>query len=263
MKRTLFVFGLVAILVLAMASVAVASGYNAYDSGTMYTKNPHGGYTATSNKCKTCHAVHKAIASSYKLLQNTSQATACDFCHIGAGAHTAKVVYAGTTPTTAPNGHTIGVTGAIPDNAAATSITTACSSCHTVHGANAILFASNPTKILKDTPLAGGTNVADTSTAYATAYGTRTAFCAACHDQNDDANISHPLAAQDGVTSFANAQKCLDCHDSVATPHGAATGYALLTGKDATQTASSAALDDVCRACHLNSGSTSGVGVTF
>lgn len=77
--------------------------------------SPHGGYSATTNKCKVCHAVHRA-AGAYYLLRADSQSDACDYCHVGGSAHSEKVVYdlnpAGTATT---NGHTIGA-GMVPDS---------------------------------------------------------------------------------------------------------------------------------------------------
>ncbi len=70
--------------------------------------NPHGGYDTTTNKCKVCHAVHRAEGA-YYLLRADSQDDACSYCHIGGSAHSTKVVYdlnpAGIDTT---NGHTIG-----------------------------------------------------------------------------------------------------------------------------------------------------------
>ncbi|PKQ16070.1 MAG: hypothetical protein CVT67_06435 [Actinobacteria bacterium HGW-Actinobacteria-7] len=78
--------------------------------------NPHGGYSSTSNKCKVCHAVHRAEGA-YYLLRGDSQSDACDYCHIGGGAHSDKIVYdlnpAGTDTT---NGHTMGAF-IVPDSA--------------------------------------------------------------------------------------------------------------------------------------------------
>lgn len=90
-------------------------GYAAFESGTFYTTNPHGGYDSTTNKCKVCHAVHRAEGA-YYLLRADTQDDACSYCHIGGSAHSRKVVYdlAGTIYTT--NGHTIGASSVIPDS---------------------------------------------------------------------------------------------------------------------------------------------------
>jgi predicted CXXCH cytochrome family protein len=78
--------------------------------------NPHGGYDTTTNKCKVCHAVHRAEGA-YYLLRADSQDDACTYCHIGQSAHSTKVVYdlnpAGIDTT---NGHTIGAQAEVPDS---------------------------------------------------------------------------------------------------------------------------------------------------
>jgi hypothetical protein len=77
---------------------------------------PHGGYATNSNKCKVCHAVHRAEGA-YYLLRADSEGDACDYCHIGGGAHSDMIVYdlnpAGTDTT---NGHTIGASTSVPDS---------------------------------------------------------------------------------------------------------------------------------------------------
>lgn len=74
---------------------------------------PHGGYDTTSNKCKVCHAVHRAEGA-YYLLRADTQDDACDYCHLGS-AHSGKSVYLNGGTTTA-NGHTIGASTFIPDS---------------------------------------------------------------------------------------------------------------------------------------------------
>lgn len=86
MKKTLFVAALAAVMVLAFSAAAFAvgpfyltsgsNGTNATTNGSGYLSwgyaktndaannvgTPHGGYTTTTNKCATCHAVHRAAA---------------------------------------------------------------------------------------------------------------------------------------------------------------------------------------------------------
>mgnify|MGYP003875600395 CR=1 FL=1 len=99
----------------ADADAKYEGGYAAFDSGTLYLTNPHGGYDSTTNKCKVCHAVHRAEGA-YFLLRADTQDDACSYCHIGGSAHSRKIVYdlAGTIYT--PNGHTIGASAIIPDS---------------------------------------------------------------------------------------------------------------------------------------------------
>ena len=98
---------------------ATAGAFVTNTAADTYASNagagPHGGYAATTNKCKVCHAVHRAEGA-YYLLRADSQSDACDYCHIGGSAHSSKVVYdlnpAGTNTT---NGHTMGA-GMVPDS---------------------------------------------------------------------------------------------------------------------------------------------------
>jgi hypothetical protein len=97
-----------------------------------YSDSPHGGYSASTNKCKVCHAVHRAEGA-YYLLRADSEGDACDYCHIGGGAHSDKIVYdlnpAGTDTT---NGHTIGASTLVPDSSVNQTATTV-----TITGVNA------------------------------------------------------------------------------------------------------------------------------
>ena len=144
MKKALFI-SLVAVFVLAFATAAFAvdpsvidpatgasawsyqdlqdasakyeGGYASFDDTTTltYTDNPHGGYNTTTNKCKVCHAVHRAEGA-YYLLRADSQDDACSYCHIGS-AHSTKVVYdLNPDGIYTMNGHTIGAQTEIPDS---------------------------------------------------------------------------------------------------------------------------------------------------
>ncbi len=87
-----------------------------------YTTNPHGGYSASSNKCKICHAVHRAEGA-YYLLRGDSQSDACDYCHIGGSAHSDKIVYDNNVNgTNTTNGHTMG-SFIVPDSSVAQTAT--------------------------------------------------------------------------------------------------------------------------------------------
>jgi hypothetical protein len=143
MKRTVFVVALAAVALLAFAGTAFAvspsvidtttgqsvwsykdlhdsaakyeGGYAAFESGTLYTTNPHGGYNTTTNKCKVCHAVHRAEGA-YYLLRADSQDDACSYCHVGS-AHSSKIVYdLNPDGIYTTNGHTIGAAAEIPDS---------------------------------------------------------------------------------------------------------------------------------------------------
>lgn len=245
-------------------------GYTRPGNIPIYTSNPHGGYSTTSNKCKTCHAVHNATGSFKLLPQATSSDDACDYCHLGAAAHTNKLVYGYASddpeilPTAVNNGHTIGESLAnTPDteSVSASGILT-CNVCHSVHGAGVILFNNSPTNIIRAAPL-GGAGVTDSASDYGISQGTVRAFCLKCHDANSGSD-SHPYSIADNNSSWGNANYCLDCHAASGRPHAAAqNGYKMLIGRDDTSNASANRLDDVCRLCHINATSDQGVGLTF
>lgn len=92
-------------------------GYARFDNtSTAMYNNPHGGYDTGTNKCKVCHAVHRANGA-YYLLRADSQDDACSYCHIGGSAHSNKVVYdANPDGIYTTNGHTIGAQTQIPDS---------------------------------------------------------------------------------------------------------------------------------------------------
>jgi len=64
------------------------AGKWAASSGGDAAKVPHLGLQASTNACKACHAVHEGASNSFKLLQNSTRVTECDFCHASAGALT-------------------------------------------------------------------------------------------------------------------------------------------------------------------------------
>lgn len=145
MKRAALVVALLAVTMLGVSSNAVAvppdptigadggsqwsyqdlldsaakyeGGYAEFDDASTDTySNPHGGYDTASNKCKMCHAVHRA-GGAYYLLRADSQDDACNYCHVGGSAHSSKVVYdLNSAGVYTPNGHTIGASSAIPDS---------------------------------------------------------------------------------------------------------------------------------------------------
>lgn len=103
----------------ADATDKTEGSYRAFDDvsadGT-YTVNPHGGYSTTSNKCSTCHAVHRATGA-FTLMRVDNPDDACNYCHIGSHRHAASEAYfGGTGGIYSSNGHTIGAGKEIPDS---------------------------------------------------------------------------------------------------------------------------------------------------
>jgi len=186
------------IFVLLLVSSAFAAGWHTIDgvttaqhdpdagkwaasSGGDTAKVPHLGLQASTNACKACHAVHEGNSGSFKLLNDSTRGTECDYCHAASGAltDTNKKPYG---IVSAPYGeHSLGTnTMANPDfgstapnpkydpswkylipNAgndviAANSIRNeglACGNCHTVHNAYS-LWGNGSTDLLKSGTLA-------------------------------------------------------------------------------------------------------------
>ncbi len=155
----------------------VGSGiWDVQENNTSYTA-PHGGFSSTSNLCKTCHAVHMAGTSSYRMLKDgstdatrsqgewndlataesgkgNSRATECMYCHDASSGATSKKPYEmGALGLTIRGEHTLGASQ-IPDSninggssygnlgrndpATGQGAVLQCWQCHSVHGAKTI-----------------------------------------------------------------------------------------------------------------------------
>lgn len=233
MRRLAIIFVAVTLLFMSMTTVALAYGYKPYESGSLYTTMPHYNYSTSSNLCKTCHAAHVADqATSYKLLRDTSADTACEHCHVGSSAHSAKTAYGlVASPTNTSQKHSINVLrDSAPDKTKTLSGNMVCNSCHTVHGANAILFGGSRTDILRRDPAGDTGSVADDD---------KKGFCLDCHDKNDNNGStdkdSHPFDnAPDNTRAWVGTGlNCNGCHNETGNsstglfPHTGAT-YAML-----------------------------------
>ena len=85
-----------------------------YDSSKR-DSGPHGGYDTTTNKCKTCHAVHRATGT-FALMRVDTPDQACEYCHIGDHRHSVVDAYWQAGTIYPSNGHTIGAGPDIPDS---------------------------------------------------------------------------------------------------------------------------------------------------
>jgi hypothetical protein len=95
------------------ADYSIGGGW--VDQSKFATAGPHGGYDTSTNKCKVCHAVHRAEGT-YYLLRANSIDDACNYCHIDSP-HSRKEVYTGNDAGIyTPNGHTMGASSRIPDS---------------------------------------------------------------------------------------------------------------------------------------------------
>jgi len=218
---------IVAVLCVAVLSIAVPA--HAYDEvggtggpcvgchgGSVNSPSgPHGGYTATSTKCATCHSAHKAPAGGIVLLPAATVLATCQTCHDGtsgqgvygvikartgvdpadpaASGAAHKMLDSSADPiTTIPGGDSTGG-GARTAAFSGTAGGLTCSDCHSPHGSNVVAaFTGDRARSTTDTAgLDSPSNFystrllrqrpTSTDAAYAsvTEYGSD--WCAACH----------------------------------------------------------------------------------
>lgn len=156
-----------------VTSADVAYWKNAVDNSG--ASSPHGSFSTTSNKCKTCHAVHGALSDSFRLLKNVDRAEECNYCHMGPAGASNKRLYALDDLGFSVRGeHTLGSTqvpdsdvnggseyGLLPDRGGPYSASNEqvlyCYACHSVHGAYTLQNdAAWATKILRQDPANNG-----------------------------------------------------------------------------------------------------------
>jgi len=81
-------FSLSVVIYLTLSTSAFATGWMYISSAHKPSQekwgsyeSPHGNFSSNSNKCRVCHALHKANGDSYRLLFDNSRQTSCDRCH--------------------------------------------------------------------------------------------------------------------------------------------------------------------------------------
>jgi len=242
---------LLAIIILTFGVAPVfGAGYNS-DSATTGTP-PHGGYTTTSNKCKSCHAVHLAD-SQYRLLRPgaVNAATACDYCHGEAGIVPTKRVWLDS------NGHGLdpGKTDdvVVPDDTTYTSFRNdvwTCVACHSPHGAGVVTLSEEPaitTSLLLrkfPNPAKPAGNAYYNGT---TGTLTLTAWCSNCHEANfgsHEEGKSTPTGIRYG-------------HDSSTTGYQLSGGWVVVAPDDAVNAGPS------CQQCHTADRAPAGMSQGF
>ncbi|MGB4593723.1 MAG: cytochrome c3 family protein [Coriobacteriia bacterium] len=161
-SRVLVVVALSAVLLFATA--ASAFGYYYESTSTVITDcsvchgitapttatptGPHGGYTATSNKCAACHTVHAAPAGGVMLLPAATVKGTCQTCHDGTGGNGVYGVLAARSVVVTAS-HSIDTTTVIPGGNVSTGgssvgvfsgvgNTLTCSDCHSPHAASVV-----------------------------------------------------------------------------------------------------------------------------
>lgn len=195
MKKTAFVLVMAMVLLVAFTASAMAdtaSGKIDWSKtagdNDLTAATPHKGYTLATEKCLVCHAVHKANVAGEVLLDDTV-GNACNYCHVSGNTISIKKVY-DSDPTLLEDdseyGHEIA----------------ACSSCHSIHGANTVNQAGLSSSILK-TGSQTGVPV-DWNQTTGSEEGALSAFCSGCHPYfTDDYALSD--ASGDVLDPFMTA----------------------------------------------------------
>ena len=212
--RKLVIFMMVVVIALTlMGGLALAGGWTSINYSATHAPDgnggptndavwnpttggsPHGFFSATSNKCRVCHAVHEANSDSWRLLKATDKVSECDVCH-GTTGLTLKRPY-GTKTYTIRGEHTLtGSAIAIPDSTVTTSLANGlgCNNCHSVHGAKTLATLNATTTnwntfILRYDANGDGNTLAKTFAGVvgdgtSTPNEIKTGFCADCHNKN-------------------------------------------------------------------------------
>jgi hypothetical protein len=187
-------------------------------------KGPHGGYTAGTSKCKTCHSVHDAPAGGILLLPELTVEATCKSCHDGTGGAAVYGVIKARTNMEPAASHSMSLdaTNTIPGGDGNTGGSSTgsfsgpggkltCSDCHSPHDSQTVdaftgdrlrasvasdtAYAIEKTnRLLKQSPTSAETSVS--------VYGA--GWCATCHkgrvgQHAEDSGLmqSHPVLATD------------------------------------------------------------------
>ena len=217
-----------------MSGTSFAAGYNHSTGVSIPTEdNPHGGYANTTNKCKTCHAVHLAEGNpsptpSYVLLRANSASDECDYCHATGGV-SQKIISGEShevhlTATKGPavecsdchKVHTTVAGAQFKDNQLLAA-TTACDICHSPGGAFDGVDDTNYGAKNNWNWVSGESQIYDASDGLK---GGKEKWCAGCHDAGTSVTegVSAPDVAGDNSTYgyYIGGHKinCMYCHDS-------------------------------------------------
>jgi|Deesub1362A_J573_1020465.scaffolds.fasta_scaffold09916_2 hypothetical protein len=177
-------------LVLLVAGILFFAGVAA-----VYALGPHGGYSASSDKCSQCHDVHEAPSAFHLLPYNTIWLT-CNSCHDGT---TARKVY-GNIPSPGADHYAneagANATSTVPGSPPNTiDSTLSCAECHSPHANNVVNYFYNDTawtfaytpRLLKRDPNSSATG------SYPNYGG---GWCADCHQNrhNGTSLANHPVS---------------------------------------------------------------------
>lgn len=280
-KRLGWILGMLAALLFATASVALADTSSGYltPSGS-----PHGGYITTSKHCGACHAVHKATSGGVSLMRGTA-ANACTFCHITTATGLIRLYDGVEANYTVDNKKEHNPNGG------------RCVRCHTPHAATARMtgHAYLDDKILKySTAISATTSFQSTPTAGDGVDLAVTRWCTACHKYYNlaydgqqhimgsaNANYANPSGTTTVKVAWTNSEYCTRCHDAglrnqadgtvkVVTnsfPHYTVGQRFLLSAANdngsGTLQAPDSTDDGVCLKCHRDGVGVAGIGISY
>ena len=157
-------------------------------------EGPHGYYTTTTKKCRECHAVHRAPASSILLLPAATIRQTCFTCHDNTGA---VGVYSSITARggSVAASHAVEITSVVPGGSVPLSAALNCDSCHTPHRATSLApFLRDTGKAMSSTEYIWSNcllrdDVGGHARGTYTTYGG--GWCAGCHDQRMSGGVMH------------------------------------------------------------------------
>jgi hypothetical protein len=150
-------------------------------------RGPHGGYTATTNKCRDCHSIHAAVSSPFLMWQGDGRFDVCDYCHAGGGGSKTNIQMDNSYTTGAVvtpgrgfgTGHTLGYAGNAPVDIRPAFTEPAgftCMDCHSPHASSTRVLTTfaNPGRAVELTDRViqpYGDGGSDLTAAYEAAYG--------------------------------------------------------------------------------------------
>ncbi|MDP2210802.1 MAG: hypothetical protein Q8J63_03565 [Candidatus Aquicultor sp.] len=230
-------------------------GYNYPIINTDTPSGPHGQYTSASNRCKDCHAGHRALGM-YRLTRADIRGDACNFCHGISGAAAKTVILDA-------NGHgisddEIGKPVIAPDDTDPAYIVSStmwgCLECHSVHDNQSITpagYSSN--KLLKSDPNPGKSYLYYTPVVGESTQ-TLSQWCSTCHNTNFGASsdIENKIVPMGALTGRAASHASSGAGTTTNT-----AGKVIVNSYDGTNNG------PTCRECHPSDGGNPAVAARF
>lgn len=249
MKKISFVLLMVAVMLMAVVSLAYANTGSTYAAWTTAGANtgslptPHKDFRLTTVKCNVCHAIHKAEVSGEILLRDTVS-NACSYCHIQTATGVTQL-YGGVSANYTTQNQYAHNTGS-----------SNCSDCHSTHGANTVTNTvaaggALSAKILRNevgptyrayqaTILAAGYS----ATSSANRWDAESVFCTKCHRYFAN-GFGENVQYMDDLTTNTVATAHMHVMTSTVAAYGNPAASPAAVGAKVAWNSSTA-----CRSCH-------------